>query len=440
MPTTPPTPLLNPSPTVGYDQWLRGGPSGNRVVVPPGMMGAQAEEWKKKQYALYLSQHKPTGQAAPPPLPSDTTTEVTALPDGPGAGAMPGAAGGTVSGSGGNFLMGNPGNMNGFDPSMLSGMGGGDGGGLSSGNGVITPSAGGSTAGNPMSTDLAANGMGLSTGPTVYPPAPPPVSQPGETGKTGGAGGGEGYGMAGGSVGNVNTSTPLGHVVSINPAGGGVAGGAGGANPGNQAILKAAIDQYNQAKQANVDRYAQALGLTNQQQSQAQTHYDEEKGLTTANATSQKAELDQRTKNQQSDALQRMISGGLGNTTVLPSVQSGIQHQADLSGLAIDANQQNAQLGLASQRDASQQSAQNQQLQTIIGRTDSAPDINTILQLVASGGGGGIDMSKLLGTLGNVNDPTLATPTANPIAHLTPTAKKPAPKAAPKPAAKKKGK
>lgn len=123
-------------------------------------------------------------------------------------------------------------------------------------------------------------------------------------------------------------------------------GGGGGAGINLQSIADKLTGQFAQANQANEARYNKLLGLA-QQYGQTQRRQNQ-----------------QLTQQQQASAQQSLTNRGLGNSTIVDSVQQGVARAGQDRQMDID------------QRVAEQQSG------IIERRTDQGPDLSMYLQLL----------------------------------------------------------
>lgn len=124
---------------------------------------------------------------------------------------------------------------------------------------------------------------------------------------------------------------------------------------------------YDEARQANEQRYQQMMGIYNQRLSAGQ-------GLFAQGS----AEVDRAFTQRASSAQQGLVSAGLANSTVLPSVLSGI-----------DRARGEAMAGVAQRAAAYRTGLQGDLAQAIERRTDEYPSIQMLLQLAQGLGSAG---------------------------------------------------
>lgn len=352
-----------------------------------GAAGRSISAWQQK--AQNTSAQAPGSVAAVGAAAGGGTaasTQSVGQPGQPGSISMSGGdpaqnvqgTGNTVAGSNYNMFLNGGGDTTGFDPSMMPGNGQPGGQPMTQGSGqVIGGAAGGGMYGGGGGGGYGGGG-GMGGGPTVYPP------MPGAGGGSGGGGSANGSGSGGGAGGGSNYGlgpTPSGYT-QVHPNPGPNVG------PALNNYLQSMNSAYKDAKTANEQRYNQINGMYGQDQTQLNSNYANMLGLVKGNDTFQKAQNDEQTQNNMGAMSQRMVSMGLGNSTVLPTMQQGVQREGALRGMAIDNANVNQQLGvLGQQSGAIQQSRQNQE-NFMERRQDPYPNTSSYLEAIMGGGGG----------------------------------------------------
>ena len=173
------------------------------------------------------------------------------------------------------------------------------------------------------------------------------------------------------------SNTAPGYGGGYQPPGGGNGGlGGMGAYPQFfQNYVNQSQNAYNQAKQANLQRYNQGIqGYTNL--------YNQEMGQANAFGTAQTAEINRQFNALRGSSDQNLVNSGLSNSTIQPSVNAGIERQRGYA-LADVAEQ------AARQRIGVMQAAGNAQLGFLERRNDPYPDMNQIMGMAMQYGAGG---------------------------------------------------
>jgi len=124
---------------------------------------------------------------------------------------------------------------------------------------------------------------------------------------------------------------------------------------------------YDEARRANEDRYQQMIGIYNQRLNAGQGMFGQAS-----------SEVNRAFTQRSSAAQQGLVSAGLANTTVLPSVLAGI-----------DRARGEAMAGVAQRAAAYQASLQGDLAQAIERRTDEYPSMQMLLQLAQGLGSAG---------------------------------------------------
>lgn len=152
----------------------------------------------------------------------------------------------------------------------------------------------------------------------------------------------------------------------------------------------------NQANKANALRYNQGLGTIQQGANQANTYGQAgqnsiQQAIGNTSAIGQSELQQEQLQRQQGlgGAMQSAVSRGLGNTTILNSLQSGVNRNADLADVAIQGNiqQQKNQLyqaaaGQYNQQAGFAQGGGNSIAQFIQGANQQGPDLSQYIPLV----------------------------------------------------------
>ncbi len=255
---------------------------------------------------------------------------------------------GTSSGSTGDQFFNGSADQTGFDPSMLPSNQTGYNAGSSGGSGQMQIY-------NPAASSGGGGGIGQMTG------------QNGQSafGNIGASGGGGTYGtQITPRNSGINTSgAASAYIADTNAA-------YAAAQKANQQMYNTVNSEYNQDKSNLSGGYAQMLGLTQNL------------------GASETAQNQQLTQQQTSDATQRAISQGLGNTSVLSGMQQGAQNQGQIRQLGINNQVANQQLGvLNTSISGMQQNAINQQnFQERV--SNPYPNTSGYMQAIQMGGSG----------------------------------------------------
>lgn len=262
----------------------------------------------------------------------------------------------SVSGSTGDqfFLGGN--DQSGFDPSMLP-----------------------SNAGNQQQSS---GGSGMMTG--IFNPA---------ANSNGGGGGGSGQpgqqsgsqsSSRGGGFGSIgaNGTTPQNYT-TITPRNSGI--NTSGAASAYIADTNAA---YKAAQAANQKQYNTINAEYGQNKADLSGGYAQMLGLTQNLGASETAQNQQLTQQQTSDATQRAISQGLGNTSVLSGMQQGAQNQGQIRQLGINNQVANQQLGVLNTSISGMQNNALAQQNFQERVSNPYPNTSGYLQAIQMGGSG----------------------------------------------------
>lgn len=166
--------------------------------------------------------------------------------------------------------------------------------------------------------------------------------------------------------------------------------------------LQKKLDEANAANEA---RYQQLLSGSDAAKSEElgglKTGYAEMLGLAGQGSAAAHAQEAKALQNSMGAAQQNAVSRGLGNTTILDSLQRGALNESQLRDQAITDAQTGRQLGVAqnyyNQLYGATTAANNRRLGFIENKTDQGPDLATYYQLlsrpgaygVGAGGGGG---------------------------------------------------
>lgn len=275
--------------------------------------------------------------------------------------------GGTVTGSQDQFFLSGSGDMSGYDPSMLPSNGDGSSGGSGS---MGTYGGGGSPTIYQAGSQNSGGGIG----------------QMGQTGAQGvngaGGGGGSGFGQIGATNGGSGIFSNAGNT-SITPRSSGI-----NTSGAASAYIQDTDAAYKAAQAANKQMYNTINGEYNQNKADLSGGYAQMLGLTSNLGSSETAQNQQLTQQQTSDATQRAISQGLGNTTVLSGMQQGAQNAGQLRQLGINNQVANQQLGVLN---TSIQGMQNNSLaqQNFQERVQNPyPNTSGYLQAIQMGGSG----------------------------------------------------
>jgi hypothetical protein len=157
------------------------------------------------------------------------------------------------------------------------------------------------------------------------------------------------------------------------------------------------------ANAANEARYAQLLGLADagktEELASLRGGYDAMLGLASKGFDGQRADEGKRLQNDLGGVQQSAVSRGLGNTTVLDSLQRGAQDDSARRMLSIDDQQTRQQLAVAQDyygRLANATSgANNRKMGIIEGRTDEGPDLGLYASLLSRPGASGTPGSTM---------------------------------------------
>lgn len=264
----------------------------------------------------------------------------------------------SVSGSTGDQFFLNGQDQSGFDPSMLPSNAGQTG--YNGGSGTLTGGGGSPTIYQQGGTS-GSSGTGQMQNP-----------QQSATGSKGG-----GFGSIG-----ANGTTPQNYT-SITPRNSGI-----NTSGAATAYINDTNAAYKAAQQANQQMYNTVNGEFNQNKADLSGGYAQMLGLTQNLGASETAQNQQLTQQQTSDATQRAISQGLGNTTVLSGMQQGAQNQGQLRQLGINNQVAQQQLGVLNTSISGMQ--QNSLNQAGFQERVSNPYPNTsgYLQAIQMGGSG----------------------------------------------------
>lgn len=185
-----------------------------------------------------------------------------------------------------------------------------------------------------------------------------------------------------------------------------------GTNTANMTPAQQLQYQQDQAQLANEQRYQELLQMTNSQAagttSALNTNLAQLEGLSGAGLSSALGREQLLAQNQAGAATQNAVGRGLGNTTILDSMQRGVTNDSALrtQGLYDSANQQ--LYGTLSNYGNQQQNLMNtlfnQRANIIQNRTDTGPDMTAFAYLLAqagaNGGNVGTDLGGSLNTAG----------------------------------------
>lgn len=252
--------------------------------------------------------------------------------------------GNSVSGSTGDQFFLNGQDQSGFDPSMLPSNAGQQSG-YNGGSGTMTGGGGSGQQQNPQQSASGSKGGGF------------------------------------GSIG-ANGVTPQNYT-SITPRNSGI-----NTSGAATAYINDTNAAYKAAQQANQQMYNTVNGEFNQNKADLSGGYAQMLGLTQNLGASETAQNQQLTQQQTSDATQRAISQGLGNTTVMSGMQQGAQNQGQLRQLGINNQVAQQQLGVLNTSISGMQ--QNSLNQAGFQERVSNPYPNTsgYLQAIQMGGSG----------------------------------------------------
>jgi hypothetical protein len=274
----------------------------------------------------------------------------------------------SVSGSTGDqfFLGGN--DQSGFDPSMLPSNAGNQA--NYGGSGTMSTGGGGGLFSGQAASN--ANSYGQMTNPSQS--------------ATGGQGGQSGGSSPFGQIGATNGGTGIfgnGGQTTITPKSSGI--NTSGAASAYIADTNAA---YKAAQQANTAMYNTVNGEYNQDKADLSGGYAQMLGLTSNLGASETAQNQQLTQQQTSDATQRAISQGLGNTSVLSGMQQGAQNQGQIRQLGINNQVANQQLGVLNTSISGMQNNALAQQNFQERVSNPYPNTSGYLQAIQMGGSG----------------------------------------------------
>lgn len=329
----------------------------------PAGGGAQPNTGQPVAQAAAQNQTSPANASAPQTAAGPSVGEANQLNDQPTQTMSQGVN--SVSGSTGDqfFLGGN--DQSGFDPSMLPSNAGNQ---ANYGGSGQMSGGGGSYGGQ-------GGGAGSMSGSGGFQPMMNP--QQSATGGSGGGNRGGGFGSIG-----ANGTTPQNYT-TITPRNSGI--NTSGAASAYIADTNAA---YKAAQKANQATYNTVNGEYNQNKADLSGGYAQMLGLTQNLGASETAQNQQLTQQQTSDATQRAISQGLGNTSVLSGMQQGAQNQGQIRQLGINNQVANQQLGVLNTSISGMQNNALAQQNFQERVSNPYPNTSGYLQAIQMGGSG----------------------------------------------------
>lgn len=145
--------------------------------------------------------------------------------------------------------------------------------------------------------------------------------------------------------------------------------------------------QQSAANQANLQRYNQLLASI--QNLGAQTHGTYNEALKNINTVGDAARtrVDRNFTQQMGSADQDLITRGLGNTTIRPTIQRGIESDRALNQQSIDEQQAQLRSGVLQNRAGNEMQVGSLLARAIEGRNDTGPDLGMFTSLLQQAAG-----------------------------------------------------
>jgi hypothetical protein len=173
-----------------------------------------------------------------------------------------------------------------------------------------------------------------------------------------------------------------------------------------QSIADSVANSTNQANTANDKRYGQGLNVLTSGYNSAGGMIGEAMNNTSYSGQSQRRDIRQQLVNDQAKTQQSAVSRGIGNTTIVDSLQAGNQRVANNAMSDVNAQVQAQQNALRLQQANNFTGGANSIAGFIGGRNDMAPDLGTFAQLIQNAAANK-DTGKNVGTVtnGSINDP-----------------------------------
>lgn len=329
--------------------------------------GQQQPASAAQPVAQAAAQNQTSPQNAQQPMAGPSVGEANQLNEQPTQTMSQGGGGNSVSGSTGDQFFLNGQDQTGFDPSMLPSNAGNQ---ANYGGSGQMSGGGGSYGGGGQGGGAGSMSGGAGFQPMVNP-------QQSATGGGSGGAGGRGFGSIG-----ANGTTPQNYT-TITPRNSGI--NTSGAASAYIADTNAA---YKAAQKANQATYNTVNGEYNQNKADLSGGYAQMLGLTSNLGASETAQNQQLTQQQTSDATQRAISQGLGNTSVMSGMQQGAQNQGQIRQLGINNQVANQQLGVLNTSISGMQNNALAQQNFQERVSNPYPNTSGYLQAIQMGGSG----------------------------------------------------